>query len=35
VPHTVAKALARPLADMAYHQGQITLIARILVGPGA
>ena len=33
VPHTVAHALARAVAHMAYHQGQITLIARILVGP--
>lgn len=33
VPHSVAQALARAVAHMAYHQGQITLIARILVGP--
>jgi uncharacterized damage-inducible protein DinB len=33
VPHTVAHALARAVAHMAYHQGQITLIARILAGP--
>jgi len=33
VPHTVAHALARAVAHMAYHQGQITLIARVLVGP--
>jgi len=33
VPHSVAHALARAVAHMAYHQGQITLIARILVGP--
>lgn len=32
-PHSVAQALARGLSHMAYHQGQITLIARILVGP--
>ncbi|MEY3141683.1 MAG: hypothetical protein RLY21_176 [Planctomycetota bacterium] len=32
-PHTVAHALARAVAHMAYHQGQITLIARMLVGP--
>jgi hypothetical protein len=30
-PHTVAQALARSLAHAAYHQGQITLIARMLV----
>ena len=35
VPHTVAKALARSLAHIAYHQGQITLLARLLVGPAA
>ncbi|MEI7658677.1 MAG: DUF1572 family protein [Phycisphaerae bacterium] len=35
VPHTVAKALARSLAHIAYHQGQITLLARMLVGPAA
>jgi uncharacterized damage-inducible protein DinB len=34
VPHSVSRALARSVAHMAYHQGQITLIARILVGPG-
>lgn len=34
VPHSVSRALARSLAHVAYHQGQITLIARILVGPG-
>jgi uncharacterized damage-inducible protein DinB len=33
VPHSVSRALARSVAHMAYHQGQITLIARILVGP--
>jgi len=33
VEHTVARALARSLAHMAYHQGQIVLIARILRGP--
>lgn len=33
VPHSVAHALSRAVAHMAYHQGQITLIARILVGP--
>jgi hypothetical protein len=32
VPHSVAMALARSLAHMAYHQGQITLAARVLVG---
>jgi len=32
-PHTIALALARSLAHLAYHQGQITLIARIIVGP--
>ena len=31
-PHSVARALARSVAHMAYHQGQITLIARVLVG---
>lgn len=33
VPHSVSRALARSVAHMAYHQGQITLIARILAGP--
>jgi uncharacterized damage-inducible protein DinB len=33
VPHSVSRALARSVAHMAYHQGQITLIARVLVGP--
>jgi uncharacterized damage-inducible protein DinB len=33
VPHSVSRALARSVAHMAYHQGQITLIARLLVGP--
>ncbi len=32
VPHTVSRALARSLAHMAYHQGQITLVARMIVG---
>jgi kynurenine formamidase len=32
-PHTVARALARSLGHLAYHQGQVTLIARTLVGP--
>ena len=32
-PHSVARALARAVAHLAYHQGQITLISRILVGP--
>jgi len=32
VPHSVSRALARSLAHMAYHQGQITLVARMLVG---
>jgi uncharacterized damage-inducible protein DinB len=31
-PHSVARALTRSVAHMAYHQGQITLIARVLVG---
>lgn len=31
--HTVRSALLRATAHLAYHQGQITLIARILVGP--
>lgn len=31
-PHSVTRALARSLAHVAYHQGQITLIARVLVG---
>lgn len=31
-PHSVTLALARSVAHMAYHQGQITLIARVLVG---
>lgn len=30
---SVMQALARSLAHLAYHQGQITLVARILVGP--
>ncbi len=30
--HTVLEALVRSTAHVAYHQGQITLIARILVG---
>jgi len=29
----MAHALARAVAHMAYHQGQITLIARVIVGP--
>ena len=33
VPHSVASALARAVSHVSYHQGQITLIARILVGP--
>jgi hypothetical protein len=33
VPHTVARALARALSHISYHQGQIVLAARILVGP--
>ena len=33
--HTVLEALIRSMAHTAYHQGQITLIARILVGPSA
>jgi len=32
-PHSVRLALLRSAAHLAYHQGQITLIARILVGP--
>lgn len=31
--HSVMQALARSLAHVAYHQGQITLVARIVVGP--
>lgn len=31
-PHSVALALARAVAHLGYHQGQITLIARMLVG---
>lgn len=30
---SVLQALARSLAHLAYHQGQITLIAKVLVGP--
>jgi len=33
VPHSVASALVRAVSHMSYHQGQITLIARVLVGP--
>jgi len=33
VPHSVALALARAVAHLGYHQGQITLIARVIVGP--
>ena len=33
VPHSVVRALARSVAHVAYHQGQVTLVARILVGP--
>lgn len=33
--HTVLEALARSMAHTAYHQGQITLTARILAGPSA
>jgi len=33
VPQSVAFALARAVAHLGYHQGQITLIARIHVGP--
>ena len=33
VPHSVALALARAVSHLSYHQGQITLIARVLVGP--
>lgn len=32
-PHTVALALARSLAHMGYHAGQIVLTARTLAGP--
>lgn len=32
-PHSVARALARAVAHLAYHQGQITLIARVIAGP--
>lgn len=35
VPHSVFAALARSLSHMSYHQGQIVLVARILVGPKA
>lgn len=31
--HSVARALARSLAHLAYHQGQIVQIARTIVGP--
>jgi len=31
--HSVTLALARSVAHLAYHQGQIILIARVLVGP--
>ena len=34
VPHLVHGALVRSVAHMAYHQGQIALVARVLVGPG-
>ena len=34
-PHSVALALARAVAHLGYHQGQITLIARMLVGPSS
>jgi uncharacterized damage-inducible protein DinB len=33
VPHSVALALTRAVSHLSYHQGQITLIARVLVGP--
>ena len=33
VPHSVSRALARSVAHAAYHQGQITLLARMMVGP--
>ena len=33
VSHTVVQALTRAVAHLAYHQGQITLIARMIVGP--
>ncbi len=33
VPHSVSQALTRAVAHMSYHQGQIVLTARILVGP--
>jgi len=33
VEHTVLKALARALSHVSYHQGQMTLIARMSVGP--
>lgn len=32
-PHSVTLALARAVAHLGYHQGQITLVARILAGP--
>lgn len=31
--HSVARALARSIAHMAYHQGQITLLGRMMCGP--
>lgn len=31
--HTVAEALERAVSHLSYHQGQITLAARMLVGP--
>jgi uncharacterized damage-inducible protein DinB len=33
VQHSVFEALVRALSHLSYHQGQITLVARILVGP--
>lgn len=33
MPHSVTLALARALAHLGYHQGQITLIARMIAGP--
>lgn len=34
VPHSALEALVRAAAHLGYHQGQITLVARMLVGPG-
>jgi predicted secreted protein len=34
-PHSVARALARSVAHVSYHTGQIVMIARTIVGPGS